>query len=367
MVLSKVVEKLRLYSFFLFILPTIAIVGSLLFHNTLLGLDDLIEHKDYNKINLDDIPGSEFQLICTENNNFCTNKNPIAQITERADRIDKCFANNVENEFKHDGIKIEQQLLFDKVNENVVLNKKYLDGEIKYIILVKNEKNKSCIKNKKIHYFIYKYLPFYSTVLNVLGQKFVDAQVTLGTSHTVNPFLYGEVSISNIVKRFPINYFFKPFMYFGVILMLLYWFNYNQSFKIITIKKNNIFYYLGIGSALCLFIHVFFLGSTSNNEILKDIRRAVLMLFILLEVLAQIFLVSALYKNKDYFYKYINSFVMKIKIIFVSIISIATVLIISVLMTFDAERYIHNIIEWNYFIILLLFYYLSSLLWKKNI
>ena len=364
MVLSKVVEKLRLYSFFLFILPTIAIVGSLLFHNTLLGVDDLIRQNNYNKINLDDIPGSKLQQLCAENNNFCLNKNSLA---EKVDRIDECFANKVESIFTHNGIEIKQLLLFDKVNKNLVLNKKYLDGEIKFIVLVKNKKNKSCIKNKKIHYFIYKYLPFYSTVLNVLGQKLVDGQITLGTSDTVNPFLYGEVSISNIVKRFPINYFFKPFMYFGVILMVLYWFNYNQSFKIITIKKNNIFYYLGIGSALCLFIHVYFLGSTSNNEILKDIRRVVLMLFILLEVLAQIFLVSALYKNKDYFYKYINSFVMKIKIIFVSIISIATVLIIAVLMTFDAERYIHNIIEWNYFIILLLFYYLSSLLWKKNI
>ena len=36
---------------------------------------------------------------------------------------------------------------------------------------------------------------------------------TSGTGNAVYPFLYGETSISNIVKRFPINYLFKPLLW----------------------------------------------------------------------------------------------------------------------------------------------------------
>jgi len=183
----------------------------------------------------------------------------------------------------------------------------------------------------------------------------------------VNPFLYGETSISNLVKRYPINFFFKTLLYLGIILMILYWYRFNVIFKEIIDKKINIYYFLGIGSAICLLIHVYFLGTSSNNEILKVIRKLVLVLFILFELLAQTFLIIKIYNNKKRLEPYTYKLIIWTKIIFVSLIIFFSAVIISLLIILDFPSTIENILEWNYFIILLFYYLLSSLMWKKNI
>ena len=52
--------------------------------------------------------------------------------------------------------------------------------------------------------------------------------------------------------------------------MIMYWYNNNKIFKILLNKKINLFYFFGLGSTVFLFFHVYFLGTTSNNEFLKD-------------------------------------------------------------------------------------------------
>tara|TARA_B100000795_G_C22607419_1_gene363702 strand:- start:257 stop:724 length:468 start_codon:yes stop_codon:yes gene_type:complete len=149
--------------------------------------------------------------------------------------------------------------------------------------------------------------------------------------------------------------------------MILYWLTYQRIFWNITeVKKINKFTVFGTLSGVFLFFHVFFLGTTIDNEIFNKIRKLILVLFILFEILAQFFLTKRLYLNFNKFNKYISQKILHIKIIFVSLIVLSSVFIIGILSFNDLDSKIDYILEWNYFALLLLFYLLSALMWRKR-
>jgi hypothetical protein len=91
-----------------------------------------------------------------------------------------------------------------------------------------------------------------------------------------------------------------------------------------------------------------------------------LVLFIIFEILAQFFLTRRLYLNFNKFDKYISQKILNIKIIFVSLIVISSVFIISILSFNNLDSKVDYILEWNYFALLLFFYLLSALMWRKR-
>jgi hypothetical protein len=368
MVLSKVIKKLRINSFLLFIIPSIAIFGSLQIHNSLINSKYELQLKN---VSLSDKPGEEFSLKCTEDNSYCSGKS-VQDIFHKTIKIDECNIFLVNETFVDSGGKkhprIEGSLpltIYTNIRNDdgsTSVKKEFLDNGFVLQQYVTNKKNEKCIKNYKISYFFYKYFFPYSYILDEKNRG-----IELGTSKVVNPFLYGEVSISNLVKRHPINIFFKFFLYIGVILMIAYWYNYNIIFKKILNKKTNLFYLFGLASAIFLFFHVYFLGTTSSNEILKDLRRIIIVLFILFEVFAQTFLAYKIFANRSVFNKYCHRSIVLTKIFFVSFILVFTITIMAILSVFNLPSSVDYILEWNYFIILLLFYLLSSLMWKKKV
>ncbi|MDA9663926.1 hypothetical protein N9T25_01480 [Candidatus Pelagibacter sp.] len=368
MVLSKVIKILRINSFLLFIIPSIAIFGSLQIHNSLIDSKYELQKKN---VFLPDKPGEKYNLKCTEDNGYCTGKK-AQQILNKNTEIGECNIFIVNETFvdssgkKHP--RVEGSLpstIFTNIKNNdgsTLIQKEFLNDEFLFQQYVTNKKDETCIKNYKISYFFYKYFFPYTYILD---EKIKG--IELGTQDTVNPFLYGEVSISNLVKRHPINIFFKFFLYIGVILMIAYWYNYNKIFKKILDKKINLFYLFGLASAIFLFFHVYFLGTTSSNEILKDFRRIVIVLFILFEVFAQTFLAYKIYTNRNVFNEYCYKSIVLTKVFFVSIILVFTIAIMTILSIFNLPSSVDYILEWNYFIVLLVFYLLSSLMWKKKI
>lgn len=358
MILSKIIKRLRINSFLLFLIPSIAIIGSLQIHNLLTDFQYRIEHKN---INLTDEPGKKYNVKCTKDNGFCMGK-VSEYLFERANKIDDCFIHDVNLYYTVDGkSNNDTSDVFNLINEKWVIKEEYIDSEIVYTKSVSNKKNKYCIKNSKTFYFFYKYFPPFSYIVDEKVKG-----ITLGTHLKVNPFLYGEVSISNLVKRHPINIFFKFFLYLSVILMIAYWYNYNKIFKKVLNKDINIFYIFGICSAVFLFFHVYFLGSTSDNEVLKNFRRIIIVLFILFEVLAQTLLAFKIFKNRNIFLKYCFRFIVLTKLFFVLFILIFTIAILTILSIYNLPNSVDYILEWNYFIVLLVFYLFSSLMWKKN-
>ena len=150
--------------------------------------------------------------------------------------------------------------------------------------------------------------------------------------------------------------------------MLFYWIQNNKLLKnLLTRDDNYWFLYLGLFSSLCLLFHVFFLGSEITNEIFNKCKKIILLLFIIFEISAQIFLTRKLYLMRDMLNKHIAKPILQLKIIHSIIIFFTSFGILAILIFsggFSSKT--DFIIEWNYFMFLLLFYFLSFFIWKKN-
>jgi len=107
------------------------------------------------------------------------------------------------------------------------------------------------------------------------------------------------------------------------------------------------------------------LGIKFDNDLYKLFRRVVLLIFIFFEIIAQAYLVIILYSLKLNLQSYIRTRILKIKMILVSILIIVAIITIPYLNN-DDNKILKHALEWNYFMGILFFYLLSSLMWKNK-
>jgi hypothetical protein len=148
--------------------------------------------------------------------------------------------------------------------------------------------------------------------------------------------------------------------------MFLYWNNYKHLFNDILDSKKEMFVFFGILSAFFLFFHVLFLGMEIDNKIFKLLRKLIIVFFILFEIIAQSLLSIQLYKNKKKLNQFCNLSIINIKLLFVIIIGLISVIVVILLLIFDLTSKVDYILEWNYFAALLFYYFLSFVMWKKK-
>ena len=189
----------------------------------------------------------------------------------------------------------------------------------------------------------------------------------IGRSQPTFPYLDGGVSISRTARTFPTYLIFKPSMIFASILLIIYWIKTN---KIINTYENsegrkNLFKTFGIMSAVFLIIHSIFLGVKFDYDLYKFFRRFVLLGFIIFEIVAQSLLVFRLFKLKSIISQDINGYVLKLKIILVSILVVVAIGSLPIVVTSGNVHFKHAL-EWNYFVGVILFYMLTFLFWKKD-
>ena len=190
----------------------------------------------------------------------------------------------------------------------------------------------------------------------------------IGRSGFTIPYLDGSVSISRASRTFPQYLIFKPSMIITGFLLFYYW-NYNNNL-ICKLRNTHNFKYkfklFGILSAIFLLLHVIFLGWKFESDFLTKLRRTYVVFFIFFELLAQYFLIRNLFIIKNSLKTYINYKIIYLKLFFVLAICISTFIILLFLIFYDLKSNIDYILEWNYFVVLLIFYLLSFLMWKKN-
>ena len=153
--------------------------------------------------------------------------------------------------------------------------------------------------------------------------------------------------------------------------MFFYWKNNLNLFnelenKNILAKFSKKFFYFGILSCIFLALHTIFLGLDIDSKLFSKMRRLIIILFIIFEILAQIYLTKNLFKFRVELKKYIHPLILKIKIIFVVIVFLTTCIAFTILAFDDPSTVFKHTLEWNYFAFLLLFYLLSWLLWKRG-
>ena len=188
----------------------------------------------------------------------------------------------------------------------------------------------------------------------------------IGRSGYSIPYLDGSLSISRASRTFPQYLIFKPAMILTSLLVYFYWVNNNKLVNFY--KSTNLNYKFktfGILSAVFLALHSIFLGIKLDFQIYKLMRRVVLLLFIIFEIIAQGILVFHLLKIKSQLEKLIVKKILVLKILLVVVL--ATVAILSLPILIDKNNiHFKHALEWNYFVGVILFYLLSRLFWRRT-
>ena len=188
----------------------------------------------------------------------------------------------------------------------------------------------------------------------------------IGRSRFSIPYLDGSLSISRASRTFPQYLIFKPAMILTAVLLYYYWDNTNRLLN--KYKSTNINYRFktfGVLSAIFLAVHSILLGVKFDFQIYKLLRRVILLLFIIFEIIAQGILVYHFYKIKNKLVQFINKKVLILKIILVSILTTVAILSLPILLNKDNIHFKHAL-EWNYFVGVILFYLFSRFFWKRT-
>ena len=188
----------------------------------------------------------------------------------------------------------------------------------------------------------------------------------IGRSGYSIPYLDGSLSISRASRTFPQYLIFKPSMIITAILLYYYWSNNNNLVNnLYSTKINYRFKTFGILSAVFLAIHSIFLGIKFDIQVYKLFRRIVLLLFIIFELIAQGCLVYHFFKLKNKLKDFVNNKILLFKIVLVSVLVVVAVLSLPTLVT-KGNTHFKHMLEWNYFVGVILFYLLSRFFWKRT-
>ena len=188
----------------------------------------------------------------------------------------------------------------------------------------------------------------------------------LGRSGFSIPYLDGSLSISRASRTFPQYLIFKPAMLTTALILYYYWKNNNNLInKFNSTNFDYKFKTFGILSAIFLAIHSIFLGIKFDIQIYKLMRRVVLLLFIIFELIAQGILVYNFFKIKEKLFNLINKKVLFLKALLVSILTIVAIFSLPILLNKGNTHFKHAL-EWNYFVGVILFYLLTRFFWKRT-
>tara|TARA_B100001939_G_C16743112_1_gene530621 strand:- start:45 stop:746 length:702 start_codon:yes stop_codon:yes gene_type:complete len=199
----------------------------------------------------------------------------------------------------------------------------------------------------------------------ILENTFLSVDM-LGRSGFSIPYLDGSLSISRASRTFPQYLIFKPAMIFTAVILYYYWSNNNNLVNKFNASNINYkFKTFGILSAVFLAIHSIFLGLKFDIQIYKLMRRVVLLLFIIFELIAQGILVYHFFKLKEKISNLINKKILILKALLVSILTVVAVLSLPILLDKGNTHFKHAL-EWNYFVGVILFYFFTRLFWRRT-
>ena len=177
------------------------------------------------------------------------------------------------------------------------------------------------------------------------------------------PNIDGCTSISRAGRYEPVKYFFKPFMFLFGVLLFIYW---RENFLKLKLFKENklllITFIIGIISVIFLFLYIFFLG---ESNIYRFFRKIGIYIYIFFTIIAQLLLAIQYFKLRNTANKFLNKKFIKYKLIFsVFLISFGIIVLPILLIKIEYFPEIKNIISWNYFLCIQLYYLITFFCWK---
>ena len=187
------------------------------------------------------------------------------------------------------------------------------------------------------------------------------ASVKLNLVPACIPHFEGCTSISRAGRNVPVKYFFKPMMYLYSFILFLYWYKFLKILDNFKISEKK-FSFFSLFSVLFLILYIIFLG---EGKIYEFFRRIGIYIYIFFTVITQ-FLIS---KKLFFIQKKIKKF-FKIKFIklnfFLTLFLVLSGIIVLPILTIKINNFpeIKNIISWNYFMLIQLYFIFSLFSFK---
>ena len=202
------------------------------------------------------------------------------------------------------------------------------------------------------------FLPVFTVIISYL------ISIKLNLVATCIPNFEGCTSISRVGRYEPVKFFFKPMMYFYALSIFFFWNIFLQEIKIIRIKSKYLIILTFI-TVIFLCLYITFLG---ESKVYSFFKRIGIYFYILSIVILQFSSNKMLIKNKKKLSKFFNYKIVNFNFYLSSFLVISGLILLPILIIkIDTFPQIKNIISWNYFLLIQLFFLLFFFSLKKSI
>ena len=173
------------------------------------------------------------------------------------------------------------------------------------------------------------------------------------------PNIDGCSSISRAGRYFPVKFFFKPLMFIYAIFLGIFWKKLYDTLRKENISISKLYLLIAICSVLFLILYIIFLG---EGKYYRFFRQVGIFIFIFFTVLSQI-LYSIKIKKLSYFNYNLKN---KISLYAISIGVIGLILLPFVILEIIEIKNFKNIVSWNYFFLIQIYYLITFFGFTKN-
>lgn len=178
------------------------------------------------------------------------------------------------------------------------------------------------------------------------------------------PNFEGCTSISRVGRYEPVKFFFKPMMYFYSLIIFFFWITFSKEINNFKIKSKNLVILTFI-TVIFLCLYITFLGESNLYSFFKRIG---IYFYIISIVLLQLSSNKILISNQKKLSKIFNYKIVKLNYGLSWLLVISGLILLPVLVIkIDTFPQIKNIISWNYFLLIQLFFLLFFISFKKLI
>ena len=176
------------------------------------------------------------------------------------------------------------------------------------------------------------------------------------------PIFEGCTSISRVGRYEPVKFIFKPMMYLYSLSIFFFWIIFSQEIKNFKIKSKNLIILTFI-TVIFLCLYVTFLG---ESKVYSFFKRIGIYFYILSIVLLQFSSNRILINNKKKLSKFFNYKIVRTNYYLSNFLVISGLILLPVLIIkIESFPQIKNIISWNYFLLIQLFFLLFFFSLKK--
>ena len=173
------------------------------------------------------------------------------------------------------------------------------------------------------------------------------------------PNFDGCTSISRVGRYEPVVYFFKPLILIYAIFLGLFWKNYYELLNFDNINISKFFLLIAYCSILFLVLYIIFLG---EGKLYKFFRQIGIFIYIFFTVLTQIIFSNKL-KNLSYFNKKIGHLIYYYSLM---LGLVGLLLFPFMIMKIIEITNFKNIVSWNYFLLIQIYFLMIFFGFKKK-